>query len=343
MKEIEIEGKTVTMAVEKGLAEIGLRRDQVEVEVLVEASPGFLGLGAKMARVRITEKIWGDAAPDAPSRPPSAEGRPPRTAEGRLTSRPPRSSEGRPARPTESRPARPTESRPPRSSEGRPPRSGDHPPVVPEGRGQEPDSRRGPSRPPRHGSDERRPSPRTYSGPSSRPGPSSSRAPYQRPEKAQPPADTGKACSEAKALLLELFGMMHLEVKDIVTDWDAAQLRVHAEVDTPDGTLLIGKDGRTLESLQFLSTLMLSRRMKTPVAVQVETQGYWKQKEESIMIQVHQAIEEVQRTGRPVRLTPMEASLRRLVHRSLAESPEVETVSEGEGVWRKIVLRPKKK
>src|SRR5688500_11320274 len=60
MKEIEVEGKTVTMAVENGLKELGLRRDQVEVQVIHEGTAGFLGLGSKLARVRIREKLWGE-------------------------------------------------------------------------------------------------------------------------------------------------------------------------------------------------------------------------------------------------------------------------------------------
>ena len=75
----------------------------------------------------------------------------------------------------------------------------------------------------------------------------------------------------------------------------------------------------------------------------METGGYWKQKEESVITQVHQAIEEVKRTGQLVRLQPMDSALRRMVHRALAESPDVETISEGEGSWRKVVLRPKKR
>ncbi|MBI5200069.1 MAG: protein jag, partial [Elusimicrobia bacterium] len=76
---------------------------------------------------------------------------------------------------------------------------------------------------------------------------------------------------------------------------------------------------------------------------QIETAGYWEEREESILTVVHQAIEEVKRTGKLVRLQPMDSSLRRMIHRALAESPDVDTVSEGEGAWRKVVLRPKKR
>lgn len=60
MKSIEITARSVEEAVEKALEELELKRDEVEVEVLEEASRGFLGIiGAKMAKVRVTEKLSG--------------------------------------------------------------------------------------------------------------------------------------------------------------------------------------------------------------------------------------------------------------------------------------------
>lgn len=297
MKSIEVEGKSVTMAVEKGLAELGLRRDQVEVQVLQEPNPGFLGLGSKLARVKLTEKSWeGEEA-----RPRSSGQRP-------IIEKSAYAPSGRPAPRPAPRPRREEPSHAHRS-EGR--------------------SHRG-DRGDRGDRGER--------------GDRGSEAAAYRLQKSPqptPPPDPAKACEAAKAWLEELLKAMEIPAENFATDWDQAQLRVRVEFDTPDSQVLIGKDGKTIESLQFLTTLIVSRRLKTPVAIQVETGGYWRQKEESILTQVHQAIEEVKRTGRVVRLQPMDASLRRMVHRALAESPDVDTVSEGEGAWRKVVLRPK--
>ena len=62
MEQTESEGKTVAEAVENALSKMGLRRDQVEVQIIQEASAGFLGMGAKPARVRLSEKLWGEPA-----------------------------------------------------------------------------------------------------------------------------------------------------------------------------------------------------------------------------------------------------------------------------------------
>ncbi|MEI7529683.1 MAG: Jag N-terminal domain-containing protein, partial [Elusimicrobiota bacterium] len=60
MRETKTEAKTIQDAVEKGLAEMGLRRDQVEVVVVSEGTTGFLGFGAKKACVILREKRWTD-------------------------------------------------------------------------------------------------------------------------------------------------------------------------------------------------------------------------------------------------------------------------------------------
>ena len=83
MQPIENEGRTVAEAVEAALKESGLRRDQAEITVIDEGAAGFLGMGAKPARVRLSEKRWGPDSPapaPAPAKPVSAPrpARPPR-------------------------------------------------------------------------------------------------------------------------------------------------------------------------------------------------------------------------------------------------------------------------
>ncbi|MBI3549923.1 MAG: Jag N-terminal domain-containing protein [Elusimicrobia bacterium] len=299
MKEIEIEGKTVTHAVEQGLSDLGLRRDQVEVEVVEEGSPGFLGLGSKLAKVRIREKVWDDAAP------PSEKGTMPGT---------PRTSKRQPA----DAPRREASSRPPASA----PRGGhryapprERPESAPSPRAQRPGTPR-----------------------ATQPAAPSLPSPVH-----QAPPDIEKACAETKVVMDELLQLLRIEHPDVIVSWDDKQVRVRAEIETPDTQVLLGKGGQSLESLQFLVTLMLSRRMRVPVAVQVDCANYWHEREEAVLLQMHQAMEMVKRTQRSVRLKPMDSCMRRLVHRTLVNHPEFETISEGEGPWRKVVIKPKKK
>jgi spoIIIJ-associated protein len=279
MESIESEGKTVAEAVEAALTKSGLRRDQVEVQILQEAAGGFLGLGSKPARVRITQKLWGEPAAEKP-----AGGKP-------LPQRKPILA---PANPAEDKTARPA-------------------PVS------------------RHAA-------------TPKPAPVRPAAKPAREPEAAPAAgvDPKAACAQAEETLKELARLMDLTALTMKASWDGEQERVKAVVEGADSERLIGPEGRTLEAVQFLATLIVGRRAGGPVAVLVDAQGFWDKKEQEILAQARRGIDEVKSTGKPVRLPPMEAPMRRLIHRSLANNPAVETASEGEGAWRKIVLRPRK-
>ena len=239
MAEMTSEAKTVATAVEEALKKLGLRRDQVEVQILQESSSGFMGIGARPARVRIREKRWEPESPETPVPNKSAQAAKSDTQQ--------------------------------------------HPPINPQ-----------------------------------------------------------SACAEALALLKEVLRLMSISDAALQCAWDSVQERVKITVDSPQAQSLVNKDGKPLESLQFLLTLMLSRRLKSPVAAQVDALGFWENKEREILSQAQQGIDEVKRTGKPLRLAPMDAATRRLVHRSFADHPDIVTASEGEGLWRKIVLRPRK-
>lgn len=307
MEPIESEGRNVAEAVEAALLKSGLRRDQVEITVTQEGSAGFMGLGAKPAKVRLTEKRWG---PDSPAPAPSAPSRAPQRPPMRNSA--PRVPERRSAPRPESRP----EPRPePRRQEPRP-----------EPRRQEP-----------------RPEPRRQER-----APEPARAPRERREESAPrkpvtAAESAAACAEAQKLVVELLKLMAIAAPTATSAWDADLERVKISVESQDASMLVGRDGRVLESLQFLATLMLSRGSGAPIAVQVDALSYWEKREQAVLDQARQAAETVKATGKPVRMEPMDSSMRRLVHRTFSANADVTTASEGEGAWRKLVIRPKAK
>ncbi len=141
---------------------------------------------------------------------------------------------------------------------------------------------------------------------------------------------------------MELLQLMTIAAPTATASWDAEMERVKIVVESQDASVLVGRDGRVLESLQFLATLMMSRGAEAPVAVQVDALSYWEKREVAILDQARAAIETVKATGKPVRLEPMDSAMRRLIHRTFAASPDVTTASEGEGSWRKIVIRSRK-
>ena len=154
-------------------------------------------------------------------------------------------------------------------------------------------------------------------------------------------AESAEACSNAQKLVLELLKLMAIAAPTATSSWDANLERVKISVESQDASLLVGRDGRVLESLQFLTTLMLSRGNGAPIEVQVDALSYWEKRELAVLDEARRAIETVKATGKPVRMEPMDSSMRRLVHRTFSANPDVTTVSEGEGPWRKLVIRPK--
>jgi len=123
--------------------------------------------------------------------------------------------------------------------------------------------------------------------------------------------DPAKACAATEEILKELLGLMLFVDANVAARWDPEQERVKTNVRTDEAERLIGQDGMVLEALQFLMTLMVSRRLGSPVAVQVDTNDYWQKKENEILSQALKGIENVRNTGKPFRLQPMEAPMRR--------------------------------
>jgi len=165
----------------------------------------------------------------------------------------------------------------------------------------------------------------------------------ESPSKPLTPAEAAEHCAKAQALVLELVKLMGIAAPTASSSWDADLERVKIVVESQDASLLVGRDGRVLESLQFLAALMLSRGGGAPLAVQVDALAYWEKREQAVLDAARAAAETVKATGKPVRMEPMDSSMRRLVHRTLTGNPEVTTASEGEGAWRKLVIRPRAK
>ncbi len=153
---------------------------------------------------------------------------------------------------------------------------------------------------------------------------------------------TGKEIlPEAESLMRELLLKMGFEDAEVSSLWEEQQERAKLSLSGESAHHLLGLEGKTLESLQFIFNILLSRQTGKECAVQVDALGYWEKKEKDIFAKVDYGISEVKRLKTPYRLPPMNAATRRMIHKVLAANPEIESVSEGEGVWRKIILRPR--
>jgi spoIIIJ-associated protein len=119
----------------------------------------------------------------------------------------------------------------------------------------------------------------------------------------------------------------------------------HMYVDIVDGpeedmALLIGRHGQTLEAIQELTRMIVSRRLDERIRVIVDVEDYRKRQEARLEERALEIAERVAETGDEQELEPMNAYERKLVHDAVAEVEGVESISRGEAPDRYVVIRP---
>jgi spoIIIJ-associated protein len=106
---------------------------------------------------------------------------------------------------------------------------------------------------------------------------------------------------------------------DVAVDDDGT---VHVDVHGGDAGRLIGKGGRTLAALEFLTNAVVNKvEGEPPVRVNVDIGGYKRRRDERLRQVAQRAAARVRKTGMPVELDPMSAAERRVVHVELADDP----------------------
>jgi len=133
-------------------------------------------------------------------------------------------------------------------------------------------------------------------------------------------------------------------------DVSAAITLVHAEredvggpvfdIDGDDSGLLIGRRGDTLRALQFLVSFIASRRLGDRVNLFVDVSGYQERRYETLRSLAQRNARRVASSGREITLEPMPPNERRIVHMALADDPDVNTISNGVGDGRRVVIEP---
>ena len=112
------------------------------------------------------------------------------------------------------------------------------------------------------------------------------------------------------------------------------------EIEGDDSGLLIGREGETLRSLQFLTRFIVGRQTGERANISLDVEGYDERRKQSLANLANRVAQRVVKTGRSIELEPMSARERRLVHVALAENSEVYTESSGEGRDRRVVVIP---
>lgn len=282
LSKIKVQGKTVSEAITKGLKELRLRRDQVEVAVLEHPRKGFLGIGAKPALVEVRKKHWvsdnldSEIYMDVP--------------------------------------------KPRRSGKGR-------------GRGRFGNRRR------TRRSDAVAHAPRVRTPKENEP----QLLPSEAIQNAVVPENLKAPLQDAKEYLSNVLAHMGIKVENLNTWWDEKQQRILVTFDCDKPAIVIGKEGKTLEALQYLCTLFVTRKFDKSISVVADTQNYWRKSEDKINAEIDRAVDMIKHGASVFRFRPMSAQLRRYIHRAVEGNEYVQTASEGEGKWRKVTFRPTQK
>ncbi len=119
--------------------------------------------------------------------------------------------------------------------------------------------------------------------------------------------------------------------------------QVNLIIEGEDAGLLIGKQGQTLEALQYLVTKILSKQTKKKPRVVIDIESYRERHKQSLIDMAVKQGAKAKRIGKPVTLNPMNAHDRRIVHLALQQDKDIKTKSRGEGLYKKIIIYPVKK
>ncbi len=145
----------------------------------------------------------------------------------------------------------------------------------------------------------------------------------------------------AKNFLNDVFAAMDMSVV-IDVKYDENEKEMVIDLSGDDMGVLIGKRGQTLDSLQYLVSLVVNKESQDYIRVKVDTENYRERRKETLENLAKNIAYKVKRTRRTVALEPMNPYERRIIHSALQNDKYVTTHSEGEEPFRKVVISLKK-
>ena len=163
----------------------------------------------------------------------------------------------------------------------------------------------------------------------------------EAPKKRELNVDAKEVEKKATDFLKDVLARMEIE-NEVIAKYDAEEECLNIEISGEDMGVLIGKRGQTLDSLQYLVSLVVNKGTKEYIRVKVDTENYRERRNKTLENLAKNMAFKVKRTRRSVTLEPMNPYERRVIHSALQNDSYVSTHSEGEEPYRKVVITLKK-
>ncbi len=308
-KFITATGKTIDLAIEAGLTQLGMDRDSVSVEILETPKSGFFGIGASPAKIKLTYEAPDEPAAPAPALSSASRSKPkkPVPAKSDDTAAPaPKVIAPAAApmqRPAEQRAAaKPAEAKP-RAEKQRPPKS---------------------ERP-------KQPKPERAKNPA----PAAKEAAPAEP-KVYAPAEPGSTEERIEQFIQGL--LVHMGSDAVPHAMKTADESYSVDLVGENLGILIGRRGETLDAIQHLANYAVNRGQNKRVRINVDAENYRLKREESLQRLAQKVAGKVTRYRRNITLEPMNAYERHVIHAALQDHPDVTTYSTGTEPNRRIVV-----
>lgn len=306
-KTIVSTGKTIDLAVEAALNQLGLDRDSVSVMVLQQAKSGFLGFGAQPAKVQLSYEVPDPVEEKVPEKPKSALGSASR-------SKPKATALPDTAKPQPPKPEAPKAEAPkPVAPAAEPPRQ-DKPAAPKPPRAPRPERKFDAPKAPREPRPERK----------------------VEPPKEYTPAEPGSAEEKIEQFIQGL--LEHMGSKAVPHCWKVDGNTYKVDLTGEDLGYLIGRRGDTLDAIQHLTNYTVNRDVDGHIRVNVDAESYREKREDSLRRYARKKAQQVLKARRRTTLEPMNAYERHVIHAALQDMENITTHSTGVEPNRRVVI-----
>ena len=310
-KTIIASGKSIDLAIESALTQLGLDRDSVSVLVLQQAKSGFLGFGAQPAKVQVTYEVPDPVVEKVPEKPKSALGS---ASRSKPKAAPVKKPEAPKAEAPKAEPAKaeaPKAEKKPEAPKAE--KKAEAPKAKPEKKPEAPKAK----------------------------APKAEKKSEPKPEKKVelPPYTPAEPGSVEEKIEVFIKGLLeHMDSKAVPQCRKADSNTYKVDLVGEDLGYLIGRRGDTLDAIQHLANYTVNRDVEGHIRINVDAECYREKREDSLRRYARKKAQQVLKARRRTTLEPMNAYERHVIHAALQDMENITTHSTGVEPNRRVVI-----